>query len=498
MPTNPSIERARLFAFLYAENPTTLPVRVATAGEIQLVVTSPEGERKLVQLQSRRTYELLNIAPLEWWKHKPSLRELSKALNKGWLTVPLSSGEAQGLPVASGSAQPAVQPLIEGEEQHTILLWNPSTSEPRQAPTGKARLWFDGEKLLISEDGGDYIPVAPSIDVEELGYEPALVLDFDPKIPTYRTLALDGDLTLDAENLGPGRQVALRLVGDDATRNLSFPEDWNFIGPMPSSIAPGETAILSLVSYGEDGKDVVAAYSTASLIQAKEADITGAGEIGQVAYWSGPDSITGKNSLYWDYINERLGVLSPTPEAALSVGPNSEFQVDGSGNLAKINNVPVSFPAAQGDPNTILRNDGAGNLAWTPETNDTLITLETTDTIAGDACYFSGNNLAAPATATGIQTARVMGIVDLSDGPGIGKVRVSGIHPNANFIGGLNLTAGDAVYLSKTNGKLTNNVSAFNEGDVVAEIGLVANVTDPSGGDGAADVLLLHKPIVVL
>lgn len=47
-----------------------------------------------------------------------------------------------------------------------------------------------------------------------------------------------------------------------------------------------------------------------------------------------------------------------------SVGSNNGFQVDAIGNIVRINDVPTSFPATQGAANTVLTNDGAGNLSW--------------------------------------------------------------------------------------------------------------------------------------
>ncbi len=46
----------------------------------------------------------------------------------------------------------------------------------------------------------------------------------------------------------------------------------------------------------------------------------------------------------------------------LSVGASNQFQIDGSGNLIRINNVSYSWPAANGSG--FLSNDGAGTLSW--------------------------------------------------------------------------------------------------------------------------------------
>ena len=62
---------------------------------------------------------------------------------------------------------------------------------------------------------------------------------------------------------------------------------------------------------------------------------------------------------------QNVGIGTTTPLAQLSVGSASQFQVNTTGNLIRINNVAYSFPAVQGAANQILRNDGSGGLTWT-------------------------------------------------------------------------------------------------------------------------------------
>ncbi len=49
---------------------------------------------------------------------------------------------------------------------------------------------------------------------------------------------------------------------------------------------------------------------------------------------------------------------------ALNTGSASQFQVDSSGNLIKINNVAYSWPGIQGAASTVLTNNGSGGLTW--------------------------------------------------------------------------------------------------------------------------------------
>jgi hypothetical protein len=80
------------------------------------------------------------------------------------------------------------------------------------------------------------------------------------------------------------------------------------------------------------------------------------------------------------YINPsggRIGIGTNVPASTFSIGASSEFQVNSTGNLIKINNIAYSWPASQGSTNTYLKNDGSGNLTWgdNPVTNQKLGTV---------------------------------------------------------------------------------------------------------------------------
>lgn len=62
---------------------------------------------------------------------------------------------------------------------------------------------------------------------------------------------------------------------------------------------------------------------------------------------------------------QNVGIGTTNPLDRLSVGSSSQFRIDANGNIVRINNVAYSFPAAQGT-NQYLKNDGTGNLTWTP------------------------------------------------------------------------------------------------------------------------------------
>lgn len=49
------------------------------------------------------------------------------------------------------------------------------------------------------------------------------------------------------------------------------------------------------------------------------AGVTGTGVANQIAFWSGTTAITGENNLWWDTINDRLGINTNTPGASFDV-----------------------------------------------------------------------------------------------------------------------------------------------------------------------------------
>ena len=61
--------------------------------------------------------------------------------------------------------------------------------------------------------------------------------------------------------------------------------------------------------------------------------------------------------------SQNVGIGTATPLAQLSVGSSSQFRVNSTGNITRINNLPYSFPTVQA-ANQFLRTDGAGNLTW--------------------------------------------------------------------------------------------------------------------------------------
>ncbi len=119
--------------------------------------------------------------------------------------------------------------------------------------------------------------------------------------------------------------------------------------------------------------------------------VTGTGIAGYMTYWDTTTNLADTTGMYWDVTNSRLGVGTTLPTSTLSVGAASEFQVNSTGNMVKVNNVAYSWPANQATSDRqVLTNDGSGNLLWgsllaVDVDNDTLDFSELKDAMTLDA-----------------------------------------------------------------------------------------------------------------
>ncbi len=250
-------ERTRLFRLLNATSLDALLVRVAITGEIQVVAEgSGPTDRVSVRLEGGQEANLLEYAPLDWWRTSTSLVD---AVDQGWLTVPENQAVEEVVQLAE-EEPPAL-------EDHLLIQWRP-TDEPEVSPTGSAYQHFDAAtgKLRVSENGGPYLNVLEPLEVTPVSYAATVTVDFSPNNPVLRDLALTGNVTFASSNLGPGRRATLRISTDGSSRNLTFPASWVFIGRSspPSSLAPNKQALLTLVSFGVTDANVVALFQANS------------------------------------------------------------------------------------------------------------------------------------------------------------------------------------------------------------------------------------------
>ena len=66
--------------------------------------------------------------------------------------------------------------------------------------------------------------------------------------------------------------------------------------------------------------------------------VTGSGAAGQVTYWTGSNTVSGENNLWWDAAANHLGINTITPGAALDIhsGADVGMQLNGTGATPNI------------------------------------------------------------------------------------------------------------------------------------------------------------------
>jgi hypothetical protein len=274
-------------------------------------------------------------------------------------------------------------------------------SAPTSTPAF-GKLWADGysdaRPYWTDDTGQDYNLTLDRFNTLDPGA--SVVIDVDPALPIFNSLAIDQDTTFTTSNLGSGRSASVRVICDDTGRNLHFPAGWTWLGSgPPTAILANDVGYLSIVAYGANNSDVVAAWSHENA----PTGVTGSGTDNQIAVWSGTDSQDGSASLtfdgsslvvdaaavfnesgaavdfriesdananmfFVDGTNNRVGIGTPAPSSIFAVGSTSQFRVGSAGDLERIRDVAYSFPASQGAAGTVLTNDGYGALSWAAST----------------------------------------------------------------------------------------------------------------------------------
>jgi len=103
--------------------------------------------------------------------------------------------------------------------------------------------------------------------------------------------------------------------------------------------------------------------------------IVGSGAAGHVTFWTGAGSLSGEGDLYWDALNNRLGVRTPTPTHALEVASGQIAGPDGTAGSP-------GFAFAAEDDNGIYR-AGTDDTRWVAGGLDRILVRSTGVTLQG-------------------------------------------------------------------------------------------------------------------
>lgn len=168
--------------------------------------------------------------------------------------------------------------------------------------------------------------------------------------------------------------------------------------------------------------------------------------------------IVDTDTLFVDATNNRVGILTTSPTSTLSIGASSQFQVNSSGNLIKLNNVTYSWPSTQGGVSTVLTNNGSGTLTWTAAGAGTLTGTGT----SGQVAYWTGttseagsdnlfwdnsNSRLGIGTNTPGKTLDVNGAIRVNTNAGLYQGRFTSAQ-EATFTGGLSSSDGGVTWFN--------------------------------------------------
>ncbi len=207
-----------------------------------------------------------------------------------------------------------------------------------------------------------------------------------------------------------------------ASQNLYWATSTGRLGVGDASIAGSPTNKLSIGATPSSGSaDGMSIYGD-DLLTAFVGNYNSSGVYtGRIGLYRAEDADTelktfiSASASYFVGGNVGIGVSTTIP-SLLTVGSNSGFQVNSSGNLTKINNVTYSWPGSQGAASTILQNDGSGTLTWVntstlgfATSSHTHATLSQGTGIA--AFSYNGSSAATVGLATSGVTAGTYGTV---------------------------------------------------------------------------------------
>lgn len=196
------------------------------------------------------------------------------------------------------------------------------------APTATAafgKLWtnsaFDARPYFMDDLGQSHNLTLDRFNTLTAGG--AITINTDPILPTYNSVALNGDATFSTSNLGNGRSAAIRVVCDGTTRTLTFPAGWTWLGTSPpANLAANDVGWLAITAFGATDSTVVAAWG----FQNQPAAVTGSGTANQIAFWSSSSAIGGDTDLTYDSTTNVLTLNTGRFANGTAAAPSIAFQ----------------------------------------------------------------------------------------------------------------------------------------------------------------------------
>lgn len=336
---------------------------------------------------------------------------------------------------------------------------------------GETKIIFDGpsggvidNKLNISVQG-TFLGEAMSLDLVG-GSAPSGSFASDTAtvlITAGMTVEAVSDPNYNIDSTALARAFYITGLSEDANIRLPVAADLDgqlvFIkNLLPSNI----TTVVAQTSESIDGQlsyeldeqfeeVLLQSAGGAWFVMSRKAVTAAAGNEGEVQFNSS-GAFGASPGFVWDDPLSTLRVDGTvTALGSLIVGPSDEFTVDTSGNITRLHNVPTNFPTAQGDPGTVLTNDGAGNLEW----------------------------ILPPSTPPG----GVQGSVQFRDGDGFaGSDKFIWDDANAN----LTLTDPTVVSISASDGAGGHVTLRLDAAEIDADNALIKNIVDPVDPQDAA------------
>ncbi len=199
--------------------------------------------------------------------------------------------------------------------------------------------------------------------------------------------------------------------------------------------------------------------------------VTGSGTATQVAFWSGSSALSSNSNLYWDNTNDRLGIGTSSPTAALHTVASGAKTAAYSGNL--LTNTATSSTASIKKAALELQSTGS----WTG-TSATNIGLYVSSTTGGtnnyDAIFDGGGNVGIGTTsptailhtvASGAKTAAYSGNL-LTNTATSSTASIKKAALELQSTGSWNGTSATniSLYVSSTTGGTNNYDAIFNGG----------------------------------